>query len=119
MIKIKIPGEIPSKKNSRINTRSGRSFPSKQYQQWHSIAALYCAKIKPILNKQLEISINFIHGTLRRRDSDNAVSSILDLLVDTKIIQDDNWKIVKRIIVNNEYQKNNPYCEIQIKEIEE
>lgn len=119
MIKIKIPGEIPSKKNSRINTRSGRSFPSKQYQQWHSIAALCCAKIKPILNKQLEISINFIHGTLRRRDSDNAVSSVLDLLVDMKIIQDDNWKIVKRIIVNNEYQKNNPYCEIQIKEIEE
>lgn len=29
-----IRGETPAKKNSRINTRSGRSFPNKRYAEW-------------------------------------------------------------------------------------
>lgn len=113
---ITIPGEVPSKKNSRINTRSGRSFPSKKYQEWHDMASLYL-KNKIQINNPVQITINFTHGTLRRRDSDNAVSSILDLLVDNKIIPDDNWRIVRQIIVNNEYKKNGAFCEIIIKEL--
>lgn len=113
---ITIPGEVPSKKNSRINTRSGRSFPSKKYQEWHDMASLYLRNKSPI-NTPVRITINFTHGTLRRRDSDNAVSSILDLLVDNRIIPDDNWRIVRQIIVNNEYKKNGAFCEIIIKEL--
>lgn len=45
------------------------------------------------------------------------VSSILDLLVDSKIISDDNWQIIRRIEVDNFYDKNNPRCCVLVKTI--
>lgn len=113
---ITLPGEVPSKKNSRINTRTGRSFPSKQYQTWHSQSLLVLRGLPPVDAAQVEIHITFIHGTLRRRDSDNGTSSVLDLLVDAGILPDDNWRIVRRIVIDNEYKKNEPVCVIEIKE---
>lgn len=80
------------------------------------MASLYLRNKSPI-NTPVIITINFTHGTLRRRDSDNAVSSILDLLVDNRIIPDDNWLIVREINVFNEYQRNNAMCQIEIKEL--
>ena len=42
-----LQGETPSKKNSRINTRSGRSFPNARYTRWHNDA------VEQIYRKQL------------------------------------------------------------------
>lgn len=63
------------------------------------------------------IALHFRHGDLRRRDSDNGTSSIMDLLVDMGVLKDDNWQIVRGIHVSNTYEKGNPYCEIFIEEI--
>lgn len=115
LINILLDGEVPSKKNSRINTRSGRSFPNRKYTQWHDTQLLLLDKTKKITDEQVEIQMDFTHGTLRRRDSDNAVSSVLDLLVDAGILPDDNWKVVKRLVINNFYKKNKPRCSIQIR----
>lgn len=113
---IKLDGEVPAKKNSRINTKDGRSFPSKRYSAWHKSAQVQIfEQIKPMrINRPCELSICFIHGDLRRRDSDNGVSSICDLLVDTGVIEDDNWQIVCSIKVRNEYQKGNAHCLVNI-----
>ena len=56
----------------------------------------------------------FIHGDLRRRDSDNGTSSILDLLTDCGVIEDDNWQIVRELVIENGYEKGNPYCKVEI-----
>jgi len=116
-MKLIIQGETPAKKNSRINTRSGRSFPSKKYTEWHKNASSHIPFLDTIENPCV-INLHFIHGDLRRRDSDNGTSSILDLLVDSKVLKDDNWQIVKELHIKNSYEKNKPRCEIEIREIE-
>lgn len=118
-----IHGETPSKKNSRINTKSGRSFPNKRYTEWHKNAMneLF-AEVFNLRNeekaklpiKQCEIKLTFIHGDLRKRDSDNGTSSIFDTLKDSGIITDDNWQVIKHYEVSNDLKKNNPCCMIHI-----
>ena len=120
-IEITLSGEVPAKKNSRVNTRSGRSFPSRRYVSWHERAALEATAQAAgrTVEKPCEISLTFVHGDLRRRDGDNGVSSVFDLLVDCGIIRDDNWRCVRAFSVRNFYQKSRPRCEISIREIGE
>lgn len=119
-----LSGETPSKKNSRINTRSGRSFPNKRYTMWHdkAIQELYLLrqanKIAPLSeDKRISITFTFFHGDLKRRDSDNQCSSVLDTLIDAGIIPDDSWKVIPRKIIIDEYDKGNPHCIIEIQEL--
>ena len=119
-IEITIPGEVPSKKNSRINTKSGRSFPSKLYTQWHDLAMFHSitqakGKMAPV---PCRISVTFTHGDLRRRDCDNGISSVLDMLVDAGILCDDDWNHVSEIHASARFEKGNPYCDITISEPE-
>lgn len=98
--KYKLTGETPSKKNSRIGLRSGKNIPSERYQKWKKakhIELLHQGILCPPLNKSLTIEFFFHHSDNRTRDTDNQISSILDLLKDAKVIKDDNWQIVKRI----------------------
>lgn len=117
---IVIPLETPSKKNSRIvNRRTGRSFPSKNYTDWHRVASGYVmASRRPetALHGPLYVSLHFIHGTHRRCDSDNKVSSILDLLVDCGVLSDDSWDVVRSYSVANGYLKDSPSCTVEIYE---
>ena len=123
-MKTVLQGETPSKKNSRINTRSGRSFPNQRYMKWHN--AVVSELNYQILRKQLKIlpddikiclTVTFYHENLLRRDSDNQLSSVLDTLVDAKILPDDNWKIIPEKHIYDKYDKGNARCEIEIEEI--
>lgn len=122
-MKIELKGETPPKKNSRINTRSGRSFPNPRYVKWHDAVLtelnylLATKQIERFEGKKVRIEITFWHENLVRRDSDNQLSSILDTLVDAKIIDDDNWKVVPRKVINDEYDKGNARAEVIIEEI--
>ena len=122
---ILLQGETPPKKNSRINTRSGRSFPNPRYVEWHNkvLSELHLLLLQKKIQKfegvRVRVEITFWHGDLIKRDSDNQLSSILDTLVDAEILEDDNWKIVPRKIINDEYEKGNPHCEISIEEFKE
>jgi Holliday junction resolvase RusA-like endonuclease len=96
----KLTGETPSKKNSRIGLRSGKNIPSERYQKWKKakyIELLHQGILCPPIDKPLKIDFFFYHADNRTHDTDNQISSILDLLKDAKVIKDDNWKIVKRI----------------------
>lgn len=113
-----IPYDTPSKKNSRIvNRRTGRSFPSKAYSDWHVRASLWIRthySINALGNGPFSVSMAFNHGTLRRCDSDNKASSILDLLVDLGVLPDDRWQVVQNISVSNFYEKGHPSVQIGI-----
>lgn len=124
-MKITLLGETPSKKNSRINTKSGRSFPNQRYQKWHSavVSELTCLLLKKQLyqvpeGRKVRLTAIFYHGDLTRRDSDNQLSSILDTLVDVKIIPDDNWKVIPEKHIYDRYEKGSARCEIEIEEID-
>jgi len=114
-----ITGETPAKKNSRITLRNGMTIPSKNFRAWHDRALIETIQQKAMNEIQVpvRITLTFTHGDLRRRDSDNGTSSIMDLLVDAKILKDDNWQIVKEIVVKNEYKKNESYVCILIEEL--
>lgn len=113
-----IPYDTPSKKNSRIvNRRTGRSFPSKAYSDWHVMASLWIRthySINALGKGPFSVSMAFNHGTLRRCDSDNKASSILDLLVDLGVIEDDSWQVVRSLSVTNYYEKAMPSVTVKI-----
>lgn len=113
-------GEVVPKKNSRITLRNGRTIPSKRYVQWHDIAMLEARSQLPEglpIDSPCRVSVTLIHGDLRRRDGDNAVSSILDLLQDCGALADDSWQIVREIVVRNGYEKNEPRAVISVERL--
>jgi Holliday junction resolvase RusA-like endonuclease len=117
LVIIHIPLETPSKKNSRVvDRRTGRTFPNKRFTEWHKAAALYVSQqnAHPLDEGPFALYLEFTHGDRVRRDSDNGVSSILDLLVDCGILPDDNWMVVQKINVSNLYDKGNPGVNISI-----
>lgn len=113
-------GEVPAKKNNRQTLKNGKTIPSKKYQSWHDTALfslLFQRKaqnIKTPLIKALCVEIILTHGDLRRRDGDNGATSILDTLKDAKIIEDDNWTICRKVVVENLYKKDEANCTIKI-----
>lgn len=120
-MKLIIEGETPAKKNSKIRTKAGYMIPSKRYQEWHRSAEVQvrCMSIgHDTICYPVSITLSFYHGDLRRRDSDNGTSSILDTLVDCGIIKDDNWEIVRILNVYNYYDKGHARCEIEIRPLE-
>jgi Holliday junction resolvase RusA-like endonuclease len=68
----------------------------------------------PLDGGPFALYLEFTHGDRVRRDSDNGVSSILDLLVDCGVLQDDNWMVVSKIVTTNLYDKGNPGVQISI-----
>ena len=120
-LKLILLGETPSKKNSRITLRNGRTIPSKRYREWHENAVVQVTsqcRAKPLIEK-CNISMKFYHGDLRRRDSDNGATSVLDLLTDCGVIKDDNWQIVRNLNISNDYDKNKARVEVFIEEVAE
>ena len=112
-----IPLETPSKKNSRVvDRRTGRTFPNKRFTEWHKAAAIYVRQqnAHPMNEGPFALYLEFTHGDRVRRDSDNGVSSILDLLVDCGVLPDDNWMVVSKIVTTNLYDKGNPGVNITI-----
>ena len=89
-----IEGNVPSKKNSRqIFAKGSRliNIPSKRYKEWHDSALKQLdgfGSLKP----PYQIYLVFWMPNNRRCDLDNKVASVLDLLQDAGIIEDDCWQ---------------------------
>lgn len=119
MIELILTGNIPSKKNSRVNTRSGRSFPSADFMRWQSSAIwqIKQQKRKLFVNPvRLEVIVYF--GTNVQADLDNRVTSILDMLKEAMVIQDDKWQYVPEIHAKAEYRKGKPGALLRLIELE-
>ena len=89
-----LEGAVPSKKNSRqIFANHGRivNIPSKKYKEWHD-QAMWQLKGFGELKPPYEIIMTFWMKNNRRSDLDNKMASVLDLLQDAKIIEDDCWQ---------------------------
>ena len=118
MYRFIIPLETPSKKNSRQFLKNGKNIPSIQYQSWEQEAyyILKTHKERPLdpIDKPVKICMTFTHGDNVRRDSDNQVSSILDLLQEIEILKDDCWQIIRQIEVHNEFEKGKSKVLIEI-----
>jgi Holliday junction resolvase RusA-like endonuclease len=91
---------VISKKNSRnVFVRGGRQFniPSKAYKNFVYEASQQLMQVKKHSLKAKEVLIDFEYKGKLSLDIDNAASSILDLLMDTRIIEDD--KYINKLLV--------------------
>jgi len=111
---ITLLGSTPSKKNSKIiSCRGSRPllFPSSKYTAWHKDAMLQLTGQKVITAKVF--TLVFYAGDNRKFDLTNKSESIMDLLVDGGLIEDDNYSVVKELCLRfGGVDKNNPRCEI-------
>ena len=105
-----LQGTVVPKKNSKnVVRRANRIFvlSSKRFMEWHkkAVAEITEQGVEETIDTPCHIDIVLYHSDKRRRDSDNAVASIFDLLVDTKIIADDSTKYIRSFSVKNKTAK--------------
>ena len=124
MLKFTITGDVPSKKNSfRIinNKKTGKPFilSSVAKGKWHNRAISQLLENRPNLaiarGNKLILEMTFYSETARAAALDNKATTVLDLLQEAGIIENDNWNVIPKLIL--EYggkDKNNPRCEITI-----
>ena len=100
-IEITIPGPIPSKKNSkRIIPGLKWPVPSKQYEKWERRLRNYFLRIPPVQGF-IRIEIIFWWPDKRKCDLSNKAETVMDFLVEKKIIADDNWAVVPKLILTS------------------
>jgi hypothetical protein len=120
-LRLLVKGRIPSKKNSRnLFVRGGKLFniPSKEYAAWHRGALIQLNPFKDRTIKWTSCRLSFWAPDKRAADLSNKTESIMDLLVDAKIIEDDNWWIIKKLTLEFAgVDKENPRCEITLYDI--
>jgi len=76
-------------------------------------------KVKECITDKCYVILVQCNESNRRKDPDNSVSSIFDLLTDIGAWADDCWQIVRHHHVFNTYDKGNAWCKIYIYQPEE
>jgi hypothetical protein len=118
LIELTIRGNTPSKKNKmQIIYVRGRPLviPSRLHKDWHAQAIPQLYGIKPARGQIGAVELIFYPSSKRKNDLTNKAESIMDLLVDAGIIEDDNWWIVPKVTLTlGGIDKLHPRAEIKI-----
>lgn len=115
IVEINLKGNVPSKKNSRINRADGRSFPSTKYTAWEAYAIQQVRiQTRARFLEPVGVELIIYFGTMIRADLDNRLTSILDMLVEALVLRDDKWQDVPRLSAQAEYRKGKPGAFIRI-----
>ena len=119
VLRLTINGRTPSKKNNRICfVRNGKmmNIPSARYKEWHASAIEQLKSYNDgIIGDIKEVTLKFYAPDKRANDLSNKAESIMDLLVDRHILEDDNWFVVPKLIIEFKgIDKDAPRCEIFI-----
>jgi hypothetical protein len=118
---------IPSKKNQRtpiVNPYTGKAFlkHSNQYIKWKKLTKgfweaeywkLYNDRVRlPIV--RCKVNIIFYFSDEKDRDCTNKAETIMDALVEHKILADDNFKVVGNVCLNGFLCRDRPRTEVYI-----
>lgn len=118
MIELVLEGNVPSKKNSRVNLPSGVSIPSTKFTQWQNDALKQVrAQTRQRFLGHVQIELILYFATLGRADTDNKVTSILDMLVEALVLKDDYWESVARTVYEAAYRPGKGGAFIRITEL--
>lgn len=123
-IRITIPGEPRTKKNSQqilINKATGRPFimPSKEYKAYSKHCAIFMPKLKEPIAEPVNVKAVYYRSTRRRVDLVNLLEATADILVENKVLADDNRNVVYAMDGSRVYHnKEHPRTEITIEPIE-
>jgi hypothetical protein len=110
-----ILGRIPSKKNSKIMVCRGRTpmlLPSQKHQEWHKLASQQVDGFPAATQKDLTLSFWFPDN--RGADLTNKAESVMDLLVDNNILEDDAWQVTGAVhLLPMGIDRENPRVEVE------
>ncbi len=111
-----LSGDVPSKKNSKRRVFAHGRFlmiPSKAHEAWHRDASAQLAGARPV-PCPASVTLTFYPSTRRRGDLSNKAESVMDLLVDRGVIEDDNWFAVPRLSLQfGGVDRQNPRVEVE------
>lgn len=115
IVELKLAGNIPAKKNSRINRGDGMSFPSRAFEDWQKTAiGNVRLQTKDRFEGHVMLELILYFGTLGRADTDNRVTSILDMLVKAGVFPDDYWESIAKTNYEAAYRPGRPGAFIRI-----
>lgn len=120
-MKLTLYGDPRTKKNSAriLKSRSGGRFvaPSKAYVD---DCLRQIKRPRSPISARVNVRCVYYMKTARRVDLANLIEATTDILVKTRVLEDDNSKIVAAHDGSREdYDKQNPRVEIWIEEMEE
>ena len=120
-----LSGTTPSKKNSKRivhNKRTGKPIiiSSERHNDWEKqVIEEVTEQFKGlrVTNYPIQIACKLFYKTRTKRDLDNQLSSILDVLKKAGVIEDDNMNYVNKIIVEfGGFDKENPRAEVTLED---
>lgn len=121
MLSLIIWGDVPSQKNSKqilFNKATGRRFVASnpRVKAWQTDAAWQLKNVKvPIFDYPISVHLSFAFRSARRRDLENAASTVLDALVHAGVLADDDYKHACPIILDFlGVDRDNPRVEITL-----
>lgn len=116
-LKLTITGTVPSKKNQKqIAYVRGRPIivPSQNHRQWLGDAIKQLYGTKPMICP-VSVVITLYPVDRRKGDLTNKAESVMDLLVDAGILEDDNWFAVPDVHLKfGGVDPKNPRAEVEI-----
>ncbi len=92
-------------------------LPSSKYKEWHVDASnqITQQKIQPVKGCIESVTLTFYAPDKRKFDLTNKAESIMDLLVDNGIIEDDNYSVIPNLQLKfGGVEKENPRVEISL-----
>jgi Holliday junction resolvase RusA-like endonuclease len=113
-------GKVPSKKNSKRRIKRGSHIfmvPSEAHEVWHTEQMLAMRRrwVAPAIPKVKCVILSFYFGDNRGNDLSNKAESVMDLLVDTGVLEDDSWQVVGRLDLRSMgIDKDNPRVKITL-----
>lgn len=99
LIKFELPDIPPAKKNSK-RMLGGKLLPSQRFYDWQemAIASLHWNKEYQLgFVRRVEVRLYSKLG--RRFDGDNALTSVLDMLVEAGVLEDDRVQVIPDVRV--------------------
>lgn len=121
MIQFTVKGNPTTKKNSQaihVNRRTGARFIS-QGAKYKEYAATFGwqvpAEARQEIDEPVTLTCIYYRATRHRVDLTNLLAATCDLLVDNRVLKDDNCKIIQSVDGSRVYHdKENPRVEITI-----
>lgn len=120
-----IPGNVPSQKNRKIistNRATGKPFlrSAPAVKEWQAIAILELKRqFSGFKVSDYPIAINIVvyYDNKRRHDLDNALSTVMDALTASGVIEDDDTSHIECVVAQfGGHDKTNPRVEIYLDE---
>ena len=90
-------------------------LPSEAYKKYEALCKEYIPHVEKPIDYPITLKCSFFMGTKRKCDISNLLQAVCDILVKYKLIEDDNYTIIKSFDGTRVfYDKENPRTIVEI-----